>query len=111
MSVPIGRLDGLFSGIFGEQKSAEKRSRAPREPFMNADNRPVTLLDLLLLQSQLRGKNWIEVFFDPLGEACVRCWKAQIQVGSRHHVHQGEASRNEIPWVAFHRIRHGIALG
>ncbi len=41
----------------------------------------------------------------------MRCWKAQIQAGSRHHVHQGEASRNEIPWAAFHRkyLRHAAS--
>src|SRR6516164_4260505 len=48
-------LHGAISE-FGKDQSSEKRARAAGEPFVDGDDRPVILLNLLLSQGLLRNE-------------------------------------------------------
>jgi hypothetical protein len=59
--MPETFLKGFSAIVFSEQEVAEKRSRAPGKPFVDADHRTVVLLDLLFAEGELCGEHGIEM--------------------------------------------------
>ena len=49
--------------VLGKQQVAKQRAGPACEPLVDADHRPVALLDLLLLQRERGGEGCVEVFF------------------------------------------------
>jgi hypothetical protein len=60
-------IEGFLQGSldkFGKQQTTEECSRTAGKPFVNGNNWPVVLLDLLFPQRQLGNEGYIEVTFN-----------------------------------------------
>jgi hypothetical protein len=60
-------IEGFLQGVldkFGKQQTTEECSGTAGKPFVNGNNRPVVLLDLLFPQRQVGNEGHIEVTFN-----------------------------------------------
>ena len=74
----VGAIEGFPEGSIaelGKEKTSKQRARSAGKPFVDGNNGPIILLDLLFPQSKGGYERNIESFFDGHGAyiACCGC--------------------------------------